>query len=270
VAGAETNATVTFDGGALQLSVPARWLRLDGATGVANFGSGRPAEAGNGSGSGRSLLFGYDPTLASPAAGASSHFRRAALSVAPSAGAIEPLSVQALEIDVVNTGPVSEPTRVSQTLDPALTALLAPGGTLTAQGFSFDFPLDPLAERTLLTLVRVPDQAGSWTASTTVGAVDAGGGLIGQSTQAFTLVNGRAGPDLLYSAVAAASALSRRDLTADLAAVGPCAGASAAQAESNIQAVLDTIDDAKATLPSFRTALDALLRYEESCWTIVQ
>jgi hypothetical protein len=175
--------------------------------------------------------------------------------------------VQALQIDVANRGPASEPTHVSQVLDPALAALFAPGGTLTDHAFGFDFSLDSQAERTLLTLVRMPDRAGSWTATTTVGAVDPGGALIGQGTQVFTLTGGRTGSSLQSTAVAAAGA---RDLAADLAAIRPCAGASATEVESNIHTVIDVLGDARVTSASFRATLDALLRYEESCWSLTQ
>jgi hypothetical protein len=246
-------------------------LKLVDASSIGSFeGDGKIAAAVHPFGLGAAAVLGFDPTMAVSATDAAALVAGAVAYVAPET-ALSPRGVVAVEIDVTNQG-ASTTTRVRETLDPALQFVDAlDGGTLGPAGFAeWQFAQDANATDSLVYLVRLPSIAGKFGTTTEVAAVTSSGVTV-FGTYPLDLTMARGEAEILQDAQRLAQAIpakgndaSRRSkIVSALAAVAANPGASAAEREDAISALLSAIDQAKGLRSvdptPLRLDLDALL-----------
>jgi subtilase family serine protease len=261
----------------LRLSVPdGVELKLVRALGIGSFERDDGAAAAvHAFGTGAAAAFGFDPSVAEPAAGAERLLAGAVAFVTPDA-ALRPRGVVAVGIDVTNERrPTS--TRVRETVDSALdvVGVLSGGSRLPTGEIEWQFYQATGATERLAYVVRLPQVAGTYPTTTEVASVGAAG-VRSYGTYVLDLVLGTGEAELADDAEQLALALpsqgpdaaDRAEILARLAAVAANPGSTAADREQAIGDLLAAIDAARAlrTLDPtpLRLALDELLAVWEA------
>lgn len=283
-------ASVAFQGPtftalpALQLPAPSLVLELDGAQATAQYPGAtrrapRVAAAANAFGNGRAVSWGFDLTLASPAAQAPVVLQRAADWVRPPQAPLAPLAVAGVEVDLTNLAAANQ-TRVRTTLPPALgVESTLPQATATGTTtLEWLFPLARGQATALRFFVRLPDAAGVFTTSTEVAALRPSGTHV-FGTYPFALAQAQTGQDELLGAQLLALGLPavgpdaavRARLLADLAHVQARAVTSRAAIEFNLRDLLDAAEETEelhtVNPTPLRLSLDEVIRYWEARWS---
>jgi hypothetical protein len=240
--------------------------------------TGDIAAARNALRNGRSLTFGFDLTGA-PAVQTGPALQAAVAFVTPTVLPLAPLDVAGVEIDLANSGPAAN-FEVHEVLPTSLNAFLAlPDTWINPTGTLIEWTTSLSAGGTtkLRYFARLPDAAGVYTTNTIAFYLSpTGPQQIKTVSLDLSVTSTRAG--LEAAAQAAVSALPtrghdgsvRREVQAKLLSVQSRVVTRRADAEENIEDLLEAVESAKRLTTvdptPLRLALDELIRYWEARW----
>jgi hypothetical protein len=260
-------------------------LHLLLATGAATYAAG-PGLPGSGTSvalhaftAGEAVTFGFDPSAAAPATDASLALRNATGIAAPNGStALQPLSVAAVEIDVLNLAKPAT-TRVRESFDPLLTLLrTSPAGTVSAGLIEWQQDLATNGSAAFTYFVRAPDLVGTFHTASEIAALRASGAKV-FGTVPLDLHVAESAADLAADAASAVRLLpasghdgvirAKIEQALSDGAGRPIAGRT--DVEANLIELLDAIDQAKALQSvdptAVRLALDELVSFWEARWS---
>jgi subtilase family serine protease/Tol biopolymer transport system component/flagellar hook assembly protein FlgD len=246
-------------------------LKLGAAAAIGRFELDHgPAAAVHSFGMGAAATFGFDPSVSTSTADAARLLAGAVAYVAPES-APTPRGVVAVGIDVWSVDTTS--THVTESVDSALQIVgVSAGGQQPAPGtIEWRFDPDAGATTSLSYLVRLPAVAGTFHTSTTLASITSSGESVYGTTYPLDIVLARGEAAIASSAQALAGAIPavgsdatrRKRILAALSSVASNPGATAADRETAIGALLVAIDNVKALRTvdptPLRLEVDALL-----------